>query len=165
MVRGGEWVWLVPHNIGLRVMLAILGKPRSVYNGPYPSKEETLTLLSNVVPTRPDQFSRGEVLAGGKTNIVGRAKAEALLSDLADTDFEFDSELIQSTVGSAVYQGRCLVIRITTTDLMLKQDPNPFWRQRATTDGCMLFDLQSMRAFARYIYEGDLRRVSQLLTD
>jgi len=154
-------------------MLASFGKPPAVYDGPYPSKEEVLKVMSDAAPTPPDEFLRGSlVISGNRTNLQ-EAVVEKILGDLGHTKYDLGDEfvprsvmgdtLVQRIVQAAIYKGRCLIVRVRTKDKVPQDDLQ--FREMTDQDGCILFDSRTMRAFARYTFEGHAPRFARLLVD
>jgi len=161
VIVGGEWVLDIPHNLGLRLMTTVLGRPPRVYGGPYPSREEVAELTENAPQTKPEDFLKGEIRANGKPMTVGRDTSTKILQDLGQTEFEFDSDFVQRSVRAAIYKERCLIVRVQTRNTLLANEKS--LEDDTNRDGCILFDLRSNRAFARYGFHGNMNRVPRLL--
>ena len=58
VIVGGEWVFDTPHNSGLRLMTALLGKPHHTYRGPYPPRKRPGILRPKPKPPTRKTFSK-----------------------------------------------------------------------------------------------------------
>lgn len=163
VIVGGEWVFDTPHNFALRLMTTVFGKPPQVYQGPYPD-EEAVKKLTDVAPlTRAEKFLNGELNISGYTIAIGQNVASKILNDLDQSDFELgDSDLERSAV-AAIYNESCLIVRVKTRNTVLNGLNGP--DDRSDHDGCLLFDLKTMRAFARYSFHGNVPRFARLLSE
>jgi hypothetical protein len=92
VVTGGEWLFEIPHNAGLKTMCAVFGPPRHTYHGPYPTLEQALTLTTNAPATPVQKFLDGQVVLPGNSVELSKKTTEDLLFDFgnifAGADFE-----------------------------------------------------------------------------
>jgi len=163
VIVGGEWVFDAPHNLGLRLVKALFGRPPRVYGGPYPSQKEAIEATDGAPPTKAEDLLKGYVRVSGKTITLSQPTTAQILNDLDQTDFELGDDIVQRSVRAVVYKERCLIVRVRTKNLLF-EDKNAS-ENPSNHDGCILFDLQTGRAFARYGFHGYLPRFPRLLLE
>ena len=100
--------------------------------------------------TPPADFLNGTILVEGKTLTLGQSVASQILNDLSQGDFELDDHMVQRSVRGALYKGRCLIVRVQTKNLLFQNETASAGSEDYHNhDGCILFDSQTKRAFAR----------------
>jgi len=149
VIRGHEWVSNGFHNLGVRIAVAACGYPARSYDGPYPSKEQALRVISNAPDLPLDDFQKGVIRIENRvfqiddsmlfnwTMITG-------IIDLMDMEPEPDHGV---QVKAALYQKRCLILRL------IQQQPQSDERQ----DFIILLDARNKRPFAYHCIEGNPR--------
>jgi hypothetical protein len=166
VIVGGEWVFDTPHNLGLRLMTTVFGKPPKVYHGPYPDEKAVKKLTDSAVQTTPEHFLRGELIVSGKAISIDQKVPSQILNDLDESEFQLGDSYVERSVYAAIYNERCLIIRVKTKNTLLNAvDKQGEQEDRSNHDGCILFDLKTMRAFARYSFHGYVPRFARLLSE
>jgi len=147
LVQGDEWVFILPHNLTLRVLCAAFGPPARSYDGPYPDKHEALWLVSKSPHLDGADFMEGKIRTNGQLLQLDRELMDHLRLDLLS--FYIDSaylgnEDIGTHVQAFLLGNRCLIVRLKNYDnTSLPEDP--------PQDECIiLFDTKNMRPFAYY---------------
>jgi hypothetical protein len=157
VVTGGEWLFEIPHNVGLEMMCAVFGPPTKTYHGAYPTIEQALVLTTNAPPTPIRRFLDGQVVTRSKSVELGKKTIEDLLFDFGNVYAGTELDGVATEVKAAVFQEQCLVVRVRTTD----RDGGP----DGESDGVYLFDITEVRPFARFVLKGHAwRRIPRLLT-
>ena len=157
IVNGDEWMTQFPHNAGLRFMTTLFGAPRGTYHGPYPTKEEAMLVTETVSETPAKLFLQGKVLVGGKEIELGTEKIQMLLQDFGMVFFDANLDDSHRRVRAQVFQERCLVLRVGTREVV------PNGSVLDESEGIVLFDLDGLRPFARYVLSGHAERLPRLL--
>jgi hypothetical protein len=118
LLLGNEWVYLIPHNLALRLMSRTFGPPSRSYDGPYPSKDEALALVSNAPTASVSGLMADRVEAGRKVYLLEEGVGYALVIGLRFfPEYEADTpEEERIKVSAAIHQERCLVLRIRQKD-------------------------------------------------
>lgn len=158
LVSGGEWLIQGPHNLGLGLMVRLLGPPRTTYDGPYPTQAEADELTKDAAPTAVAEFVDGSVRLGTNTLTLSRDYAQTLAMDAGAFCFDCELDNSQASVRAAMYGARCLLIRLAVRhadDGLSAGD----------VDCIFLIDATNQRAFARYPLEGRPNRISSALHD
>jgi hypothetical protein len=146
-------------------MTAIFGKPPRVYHGPYPNETLAKELTDAAAATQPEEFLKGELKVNGNTVSIGKKRSSQILDDLDQSEFELGDKTVQRSVQAATYKESCLVVRVKTKDTFFNANPADDLNDRSNHDGCILFDLNTMRAFARYSFHGSVPRFPRLLLE
>jgi hypothetical protein len=150
VVVGTEAFYTTPHNFALRAMIAFFGNPRNSYPGPFPSKQQAISLTDRVEVTAPEMFLQGTIRADGKDVSLGKELVEAITFD---HDFP-DKPLAgyERSARGVLLENECLLVRVkdrwTWPDGYVASD----------NDAIYLFDLKKKQPFARYIINGKLPR-------
>ncbi|MHC4717403.1 MAG: hypothetical protein ACYS5V_10570 [Planctomycetota bacterium] len=122
LVTGGEFLWSLPHNAGVRLMAALFGPMRGSYDGPYPTREEAVTALGAADPVPLEDLLKDTVRIGGDEirldARVGRGLVRGLPMDmLADkviqgrTPGKQEREWYGRITGT-IWNKRCLILRV-----------------------------------------------------
>jgi hypothetical protein len=159
VLHGNEWMTQDPHNAALNTMVKVLGPPRGVYQGPYPTKDEAVELTESASETPSTLFLEGKVLAEDKQITIGKSRAHTILADFGMMYFDFDLEETERKVQARIFHQQCLVVRVRSKTKI------PSGSIVEDSEGIFLFDLAKMRPFARYVLSGDAPRVPRLLTN
>jgi len=154
VVSGNEWVFEVPHNLGVQISVAMFGPPSRSYDGPYPTKDEALKLVSAAPKLDVAEFNKGRIPNGNASIQLDPAMVERLLDDMGSDlvlGDQLDGEASKSSVQASVFEGRCLIIRFV--DFV----PFPTTTESNVRDSMVLIDLKVLRPFAYYGNKGDFR--------
>jgi hypothetical protein len=122
LVNGTEWMQNGPYNMGVRVMVKLLGPMRGSYVGPYPTQAQAEAALGASLPIPLVDLAADRVQAGGRVvNLdpgVGAALFQnttwGLFNAVKDQDERLELEQELGPISGAVYQGSVLVLRIPT---------------------------------------------------
>ena len=111
---GNEWVYIIPHNLALRLMSRTFGPPSRSYDGPYPSKDEALALVAGAASVPLSGLMADRIEVDGRACSLEEGVGYALVTGLGFfPEYEADTpgeERIK--VSAAIHQERCLVLRI-----------------------------------------------------
>ncbi|MEO5915546.1 MAG: hypothetical protein ABIS50_15035 [Luteolibacter sp.] len=161
VVYGGEWIHQVPHNIALIFLSGVFGPPSRSYDGPYPSKEEALRVVSSAPKLNPSDFIGGRVHVGSATLEIKPDDLVELLEDqgiFRSTQETYSLDDLSGTdVYAAIFENRCLILRFKSANSMFTSEESP------VQQNMVLFDSKNMRPFAYFPVQGErLRRNPKL---
>lgn len=152
-IFGNEWVFDGSHNLALEFMCAVFGPPSRAYDGPYPTREEALEIVSLAPELNRDDFVEGRIEVGGESMKMDAAMIGSWLED-AGMDWGLP-EIGDPSGGksgmhvqAAVFARRCLVLR------MLAPYSLHSGLRRVDQDTIILVDMMNMRPFAYYEISG-----------
>lgn len=122
LVRGNEWVSMVPHNAALRVMVHFFGPPAGAYDGPYPTREEARAAVSaGGVAVSAEQFVSGAIPTDAGEVRMDRAVAEKIGTHLFPlSGYGFGEAVDGEQLHAVLWQGRCLILRWREDPLLEK---------------------------------------------
>lgn len=111
---GNEWISISPHNSALGLMSWVFGPPSRSYDGPYPSKEQALAILSEATEVAMPDILSDRIPCGPDVCLLEEGVGPALVSGLGfyPLDKPDDSDEDQIKISAVFYQERCLVLRI-----------------------------------------------------
>lgn len=160
VIYGHEWVFQGSHNLGVATLVHIFGPPWRSYDGPYPGKEEATQFVSKAAKLNVPEFIKGRIPNGDKPIQLDPRMVEKLLGQMGSflaVDSQFDGESSNSYAQAAVFQDRCLILRVVGADGFTSRGDS------ADQDFIVLIDLKNLRPFAYYRNKGYFmgRRPSQ----
>jgi len=143
LVHGGEFVLLLPNNLGIQAMGVIFGPMPGSYDGPYPTREEAFVVLAT-----GQNIRRRDIMANRIPLPTGEVRLDAdvgpgLLRGFIDVSAWSDEVRTKpEPLTVALVGGRCLVLRILD-------------ETRSAADGSQrgfvaLIDVKTGRPFAFY---------------
>jgi hypothetical protein len=149
VLSGNEWAFIFPYNAALRLMSLVCGPPSKSYDGPYPTKEEALHMVSDATATPMSVFQQGTVIADGETIPLGTNLVSRLVAGLQLflPEYPGNSEF-EIGVRAKIYESRCVIIRLS--------EHNPLFNSDATLnkDFLVFFDKKNRRPFAYFTIAG-----------
>jgi hypothetical protein len=146
LIRGNEWISIVPHNLALRTMVFFFGPPSSAYDGPYPTREEAMAAVSaGGVPVSAEQFVSGALPTDtGDIRIDMQVMEKVGIHLFPLSGYGMGEAREGEQLHSVLWQGRCLILR---------------WRRKQDADQekdevILLIDRRNSRPFAVYRVSG-----------
>lgn len=152
LVDGDEWVSQDFHNLGVLALVAVFGPPSRSYDGPYPSKEEATKFVSTTPKLNVPGFLKGRIPKGDQPIQLDPVMVEKLLLQMGSflsVDHQFDEDSANSYAQAAVFQERCLILRVVVDDELTGRMDSEH------QDFVVLIDSKNLRPFAYYRNKGD----------
>ncbi|RCS53941.1 hypothetical protein DTL42_01895 [Bremerella cremea] len=136
-VMGHEWVSLLPYNMAVKSLGAIIGPMPGSYRGSYPTKAEANLALAQAKEVSRNDFENDLVILGNKSirldNGVGKEMLERLHFGLLEW-----SDQAPAKITAILYEEDCLIVRV------------PVLEETTPSAAIALFDVQKGRPFAFY---------------
>lgn len=150
VVTGNEWLFILPNNAAVRLMAFVFGPPRKSYDGPYPAREEAISLTDSAPLISVDEFDDGNVVLDGNVIMLDADLTQQLLG-FYYSFAKITGDTSGTTVRAALFEERCMMVRITQdmAEILSHKDGD--------CDQIFLIDLNTKTPFARYLLAGDLR--------
>ncbi len=152
LVMENEWVWQDLHNLGVATLAKIFGPPSRSYDGPYPTKETALKAVSSGPKLDLPKFAKGRIDIDGRHIAISPEMVEKFFSTFGMyslMSYQMDGDAYGGFVQAAVFENRCLILRIVESDSM------PTTTHTDEKDCIVLMDLKNLRPFAYYRIKGD----------
>ncbi len=152
LVRGNDWVTIMPHNTALRTMTFLFGSPADTYDGPYPTRAAAAAASKAGVLVSPEEFRSGAIPTNAGVIRLDPANTQKMgMSLLPMSACAWAEEVEGEELHATLWQKRCLILR---------------WRAIHTREEAdeviVLIDVRNGRPFAVYRIAGDphLRRAA-----
>jgi hypothetical protein len=145
LIRGNEWVSMVPHNSAVKVMVLFFGPPAGAYDGPYPTREEAMAAVSaGGVAVSAEQFVSGAIPTDAGEVRMDRDVAEKIGTHLFPlSGYGFGDAVEGEQLHAVLWQGRCLILRWRADSLLEKDGEKQ--------EVFVLVDQNNGRPFAVYL--------------
>jgi hypothetical protein len=151
VVTGNEWVFVTPHNLGLRLTSILLGPPRRTYRGVYPSAEETRRLTDKAAITPSQKFFDGILIVEDREIDIGKDHTQLIRQDIGQDWWDPEGVVGKGKVTVVLVNSECLIVRVVSD--------GGYFDGKNHSDGAMLIDFKTMLPFARYSFIGTLPRI------
>jgi hypothetical protein len=155
VIRGNEWVVIMPHNAALRMVTFLLGPPADTYDGPYPTRFEAAAASKAGVPVSVEEFRSGMIPTDEGRIRLNPADVEKIGSSFfLFSGFAMGEEVEGEKFQAALWKKRCLILH-------WRESPIDAPREEAD-EIIVLIDIRNGRPFAVYRMAGDppLRRAA-----
>ncbi len=152
VIRGNEWVVIMPHNAALRTMTFLWGPPADTYDGPYPTRVEAAAASKTGNLISPEEFRSGAIPTNASVIRLDPATAEKIGTLLFPfSQYVWGEEVEGEELHAALWQKRCLILRWRVID-----------PREGADEVIVLIDIRNGRPFAVYRMAGDphLRRAA-----
>lgn len=113
LVTGDEWLYILPSNATVRLLVATLGPMPGAYTGPYPGRDTVFSELERARPIPAGRFLEDVVVLDGREIRLDTGVGRGLVANGLGWDTGIPAEVdTVDPIQATLFEERCLILRI-----------------------------------------------------